>query len=90
MTVEDEIKTAIANNKAIIGTKEVMKALKGGKIKKIIVAKNIPDSTESDLEHYRKVSGIETERFNGTGKQLGIFCGKPFGIAVMAIKGVKK
>ncbi|MFQ6009676.1 MAG: 50S ribosomal protein L30e [Candidatus Aenigmatarchaeota archaeon] len=90
MAVEDEIKTAIANKKVIIGTKEVVKALKGGNVKKVIIASNVPGNTVRDLEHYQKVSGIEMEKFKGTGKQLGISCGKPFGIAVMAIRGGKK
>lgn len=90
MTLEDEIKTAISSDNAIIGTKEVIKAAKTGNVKKVIVSKNVPESTMKDLEHYKKIVGIEVDRFNGTGKQLGITCGKPFGIAVMAIKGVKK
>jgi elongator complex protein 3 len=41
---------------------------------------------KKDIDYYSKLTGIKFENFDGTAKQLGIFCGKPFSIAVLAIK----
>jgi large subunit ribosomal protein L30e len=86
MTIEDEIKAAITADKVIIGTKEVVKAIKNGAVKKVVVASNMPEDVYKDIEHYNKVSKLDVNKFNGTGKQLGVFCGKPFSISVVAIK----
>ena len=86
MALEDEIKAAVASDKAIMGTKEVLKAMKEGKVKKVVVSSNTPESIVKDVNHYQKMSKLEVGNFGGTGKQLGVFCGKPFGISVMAIK----
>ena len=91
MTLEDEIKTALANGELIIGTRTVSKALKAGGVKTVVVANNAPDNVRKDLEHYSKLSKTKLENFKGTGKQLGIFLGKPFPVAVLAIRsGAKK
>jgi len=86
MTIEDEIKAAITTKKIIIGTKEVVRAIKTGAVKKVVVASNMPENVSKDIEHYNKVSKLDVNKFNGTGKQLGVFCGKPFSISIVAIK----
>ena len=80
-----ELKDALKENKVIIGSKRTIKYLKLGSVKLIILASNCPDDVKKDIEHYTKLSGIEIENFDGTAKQLGIFCGKPFAIASLAI-----
>jgi large subunit ribosomal protein L30e len=86
MTVEDEIKAALAKDSILTGTRSVVKALKAGKVKTAVIASNAPEEVRKDLEHYAKVSGVPLHTFNGTGKQLGVFLGKPFPIAALAIK----
>ena len=64
----------------------------GGKISRIEIY-SVHDPTlpkylkelKKDLENYTKISGIKLESFDGTAKQLGTFCGKPFSIASLAI-----
>ena len=81
-----EIKSAIKNEKIIIGTKTVMKNLKNGKLEKIIISLNVPKEIKEDLEHYSKISKININEFDGTSVKLGEFCGKPFNILVVGIK----
>ena len=85
-TVNDQIKEAIASNNAIIGTRRVLKTMRTGEVSSVVIAKNCPDNVKKDVMHYSKVGGIEVNEYNGTGKDLGTFCGKPFSIAVLAIK----
>jgi large subunit ribosomal protein L30e len=86
MTVEDEIKSALGKGTVLIGTRSAVKAAKAGEAKSIVLASNAPEAVRKDLEHYSKISGVPFHKFNGTGKQLGVFLGKPFPVAALAIK----
>ena len=85
MTTE-ELKNAINNKNVIIGTKETLKYLKMKSIKLVVLADNCPDNIKKDIEHYAKMGDVKIEVFEGSGKQLGTFCGKPFAINTIAIK----
>lgn len=80
-----ELKNALKENKVVFGIKRTIKYLKLGNVKLIVIASNCPDDVKNDLEKYTKMSEIKLEKFDGTAKQLGIFCGKPFSIASLAI-----
>ena len=82
----DELRNAIKENNVIIGTEQTIKGLKSKSVKSVVIANNCPENTRKDIEYYSKLTGIKFESFDGTAKQLGTFCGKPFSIAVMAIK----
>jgi len=85
MTVQ-ELRTALNNKNLIIGTKRTIKYLKIKNVKLVILANNCPENIKKDIEHYANLSEVKVETFDGTGKQLGIFCGKPFSITALAIK----
>ena len=80
-----ELRDALKENKVVFGSKSTIKHLKLGDAKLIVIASNCPDEMKKDLEKYTKLSGIKLESFDGTAKQLGTFCGKPFSIATLAI-----
>jgi len=82
----EELKNALNENNVIIGSKRSIKYLKLGKVKMIIISNNCPEDLRKDIEHYANSSRLKVEKFDGTAKQLGIFCGKPFPIATIAIK----
>lgn len=87
MSASDNIKTAMKAGKAIIGYKETIKFLKsGGEAKAVIVSNNIPANMDSDIRQSAKASGIEIENFEGTSKDLGTACGKPFPVSAVVIK----
>jgi large subunit ribosomal protein L30e len=82
----DELRNALNEKKVIIGSKQTMKHLKLKNVKLVIVANNCPENIKKDIDYYSKLTGIKVEKFDGTAKQLGVLCGKPFSIAVLAIK----
>jgi large subunit ribosomal protein L30e len=82
----DELRNALNEKKVIIGSKQSMKNLKLKNVKLVIVANNCPENIKKDIDYYSKLTGIKVEKFDGTAKQLGVLCGKPFSIAVLAIK----
>lgn len=82
----NKLKEAIADNTVVIGSKEAKKHLKLKDVKLIIIATNCPDDVRKDIEKYSDISETKIEEFDGTAKELGIMCGKPFPIAVLSIK----
>ena len=82
----DELRNAVKEKNVIIGSKQTIKNLKLKNVKSVVVANNCPENIKKDIEYYSKLTGIKFENFDGTAKQLGILCGKPFSIAVLAIK----
>ncbi len=84
--ISSEIKTALAENKAVIGANSVKKMLRAGRLKVVVLASNCPENIKDDIMHYSKLAAAKVENFESTGKELGIICGKPFSIAVLGIR----
>ena len=63
--------------KGIVGTKEIIKAIKEGRVKTVIFASNCPN------ELREKIKNIETFVFDGDEEQLATRLGKPFLVAMV-------
>ncbi len=87
MDLTREIQTALKENRVIIGYRESIDFIKSNKPKLIIVAKNIPDDMRKEIEHNAKIFGLEVIVFEGSSKELGVICGKPFPVSTLVIKG---
>ncbi len=81
----EDLRGALKANKVVLGSKRTIKYLKLGRVKMIMLANNCPSEIRKDAEHYTKLNGVKMESFDGTAKQLGTFCGKPFSISALAI-----
>jgi len=82
--IENEIKKASEQGKIVIGARAVLKELRSGNLKTVVISSNCPFSR--DFRKYAELSGTELVEFGGTGKQLGTVCGKPFPISTVGIK----
>jgi len=69
-----------AETEHIIGIREIIKHIKAGKVKKVMVAKNCPE------ELRKRLGNIDIEVFDGDQNQLGTKLGKPFPIAMVGFK----
>jgi len=87
MTLTETIQEAIKSEKIIIGYKKSVKFIKLNSPKIIVIAKNIPEKMRREIEHSSEISNVKVEIFDGTSKELGIFCGKEFPINTLVIKG---
>ena len=70
--------TSLPKKKAMIGFRAISKAIKAGKVKSVVAAKNCPTSL---LEKLPK--NIDVKIFDGNQSELGTKIGKPFAVAMV-------
>jgi len=87
MTLVEEVQSAMKSNKVIFGYRESIKFIKTDSPKLVVIANNIPDKIRKEIEYNAKLSNAKLEIFNGSSKDLGVICGRPFPIATLVIKG---
>jgi len=90
MDLTDIIKAKTKENKVILGYNTVMKLIKNGNPELIVVANNLPDEKRKIMEHNAKIAKVELKEYPNDGVNLGLVCGKPFAVGVLAIKRSKK
>ncbi|MBI2575017.1 ribosomal L7Ae/L30e/S12e/Gadd45 family protein [Candidatus Woesearchaeota archaeon] len=81
-----EIKKGIKEKKAVMGTAQAVKQLKLGRLQKVFLTSNCPQSVKKDIAHYSKLSGCKTEILSIPNDELGVVCKKQFSISVLGIK----
>jgi large subunit ribosomal protein L30e len=87
MKAQEMIQEALKSKKIILGYKETIKFIKVNTPKLIVISNNLPESLRMEIEHNAKVGNMKIEVFDGNSKELGIFCGKPFPVSALIIKG---
>jgi len=85
MDVAREIRKAMETGKVIMGTDKSLKALKNGDAKLVIYASNCESESKDDLDYYSNLGNVPTLQYKGTGVDLGMVCGKPFVVSMIAI-----
>lgn len=88
--IKDDIKSAVSGKNAIFGCRQVIKKLKTKELKAVVFSSNCPDALKKEMLKECEMSNTKYEDFSDTGKQLGMFCGKPFSISVIGIMEKKK
>lgn len=86
MNAIDKIKTALSNNKLIIGENSTKRGLKASKISMVVVSNNAPSIVCKELEALCKIGKVEFVKFDKDNLELGVTCRKPFGVSVLSIK----
>ncbi len=87
MGLVEDIQQAVKSNKIILGYKESLGYIMSNKPKLIVMSNNLPFTRRQEIEHNIKVSNMKLEMFDGTSRELGVICGKPFPVSALAIKG---
>ncbi len=81
-----QINIAIKTGKMEFGCRSASVAAKLGKAKLIILASNCPEKYKSEILSDAKGSGVPTHIHNGTSRNLGSVCGKPFIVAAITVR----
>ncbi len=90
MDISKLIKEKIKQDKVLLGYKSVMKSLKSGRPELIVYANNLPDDRKKMIEHNAKISNVEIKEYPNDNVNLGLVCGKPFSVSILAIRRSKK
>merc|ERR1712173_266105 len=68
-----------------LGYKTVLKSLRGGKSKLILICNNCPPLRKSEIEYYAMLAKTGVHHFSGNNVELGTSCGKYFRVATLSI-----
>jgi len=90
MELEKLIKEKIKEDKVVLGYKNVIKSLKTNKPELIVVADNMPEDKKKMIELNAKISKVQVKEYLKDNVNLGLLCGKPFSVSILAIKRGKK
>jgi len=71
--------SSLPQKKPVIGTKVVVKNIRKGSIKNVVVAKNCPKELMEKVQN----SGVVVRQFIGDEEELGTKVGKPFPVAMV-------
>lgn len=85
MEASKKVAQAVATGKVIMGTDKSLKALKRGQAKLVIVASNCARGTLEDVKYYAKLADVRFRVFEGDSTSLGLACGKPFSVDILAV-----
>lgn len=86
MEISKLIKSKIKQKRVIIGFNNVLKSIKNSNPNLIVLANNFPEEKKKIIKHNAKISGIEVKEHTQDNVNLGLICGKPFPVGVLAIK----
>jgi ribosomal protein L30E len=86
MSIDDEIRESVKNNKVVIGANATIKKLKIGKISKVILSTNCAKDLTSEINHLAKISNVKVILSKHTNEELGVLCRKQFKISTLGIK----
>lgn len=81
LNFEKSLVKAIKTGTVIFGSKKSIELANSGKTKLLILAKNCPHKIKSLISS----KDIKIYTYDGTSRELGPVCGKPFTIASMSI-----
>lgn len=85
MDISKEIRQAVDTGKVILGADKSRKVLKLGQAKLVIVASNCQSEVLADIKRYAGFANIPVHIFSGDSAKLGLACGKPFLVSVLAV-----
>lgn len=81
------IKKAVEDKKAIIGTERTLKALKDGQLRTVYVTTNCPNKVKQDIAYYSTLTRVNVIQLEQPNDELGALCRKPFSVSVVSTKG---
>ena len=84
--VNKEIEKAVKTGRVFFGCNSAVKNALEGKAKLIILAENCPEKMRRKIERYSKLSNIPILIYNGSGRELGKVCDKPFTVSALSIR----
>jgi large subunit ribosomal protein L30e len=83
--ISNDIRLAVDSGKVAIGLNRVSHSILSKSAKMVVIASKNEKDRMGDMMHLAKLSNIRVYVFEGTSMDLGVVCGKPYSISVLAI-----
>lgn len=83
--INSQLAIVMKSGKTNIGLKSVMKAIRSGKSKAVILSNNLPSLVKTQIEYYSMMAKVKVIDYNGNNTELGTACGKLFRISCLSI-----
>ncbi len=84
MDAIEDIKRELKSGKLVFGKRETVALLRQGKIVRVLLASNCPQTIEQDMK--TAASGVPVEKLPIPNDELGVVCKKQFTISVLGEK----
>ena len=84
-TIVTEIRKNLETKRLAIGTDLSMRALRSGRLEKVYITTNCPQSVKDDFAHYSQIAGVTIVNLEMPNDELGTICKKPFSISVVGL-----
>lgn len=81
--LEKALKDAMKERKRILGTKQVLNAIKNAKL--IVLSHSIPKNTAKIIHENAKKEKVSTLQFEGSSVTLGRLCGLQFRVSTISL-----
>ncbi|MGQ4834043.1 MAG: 50S ribosomal protein L30e [Candidatus Asgardarchaeia archaeon] len=81
----NSLRIALRTGNVILGFERTKKSIIEGNAKMIILASNTPKDRLEEIKYYSKLANIPIYIYEGSSKDLGALCGKPFMVSAISI-----
>lgn len=79
----EELRKLLEEDKLLIGANETMRAMKMGKVKRLILARNVSESVKYDLMRLAEIGSVPVVELSQSNHELGTLCRKKHAISVI-------
>jgi len=83
--INARLQLVMKSGKYTLGYKTVLKCLRSGKAKLVIICNNCPPLRKSEIEYYAMLAKCGVHHYNGNNNDLGTACGKFFRVSCLTI-----
>jgi large subunit ribosomal protein L30e len=81
----EDLRKLLAAEKLVLGTEDVLKLLRKGKLQRVVVASNCNERMKDDFSRYCEMAGVECLEIAQSSDEVGVLCRKPFAISVIGV-----
>ena len=83
--VNSKLKLVVQSGKYKIGYRNVIRTLRAGQAKLIMISSNCPAIRRTELEYYAVLAKANVHHYEGNNVELGTACGRLFAVSTMVI-----
>ena len=87
-SLNNRLKLVVKSGKYTLGYKTVLKSLRSGKSKMVIICNNAPPLRKSEIEYYSMLSKTAVVHYPGNNVELGTACGRLYRCSCLSITDV--